>query len=125
ENLGVLQLFKLSSGSLKAPEGTEKRTHTPLNPSKKEVTRACVEAHRTLMEANPENVGRFKEVTQFLAEDLKHLKAKVCVRKRVGSHCFSSIRSEVPFFEQVGWNLFQKAGGELPFGTATPGNGPN
>jgi len=29
-----------------------------------------------LMEANPENVGRFKEVTQFLAEDLKHLKAK-------------------------------------------------
>jgi hypothetical protein len=28
------------------------------------------------MEANPENVGRFKEVAQFLAEDLKHLKAK-------------------------------------------------
>jgi len=76
ENLGVLHLFKLSSGPLKAPEGTEMRTHTPLNPSKEEVTRACLEAHRTLMEANPENVGRFKEVTQFLAEDLKHLKAK-------------------------------------------------
>jgi anti-anti-sigma regulatory factor len=76
ENLGVLHLFKVSSGPLKAPEGTETRAHTPLNPSKEEVTRACLEAHRTLMEANPENVGRFKEVTQFLAEDLKHLKAK-------------------------------------------------
>jgi anti-sigma B factor antagonist len=76
ENLGVLHLFKLSSGPLKAPEGAEVRAHTPLNPSKEEVTRACLEAHRTLMEANPENVGRFKEVTQFLAEDLKHLKAK-------------------------------------------------
>jgi hypothetical protein len=28
------------------------------------------------MEVNPENVGRFKEVTQFLAEDLKNLRAK-------------------------------------------------
>jgi anti-sigma B factor antagonist len=76
ENLCVLHLFKLSSGPLTAPEGTETRTHTPLNPSKEEVTRACLEAHKTLMEANPQNVGRFKEVTQFLAEDLKHLKAK-------------------------------------------------
>ena len=76
ENLGVLHLFKLSSGPLKAPDGTETRTHTPVNPSKEEVTRACLEAHRTLMEVNPENVGRFKEVAQFLAEDLKHLKAK-------------------------------------------------
>src|SRR6267378_2475244 len=76
ENLGVIHLFKLSSGPLQTPEPVEARTHTPLNPSKEEVTRACLEAHRTLMEANPENVGRFKEVTQFLAEDLKHLKAK-------------------------------------------------
>ena len=76
ENLGVIHLFKLSNGPLNAPEGAETRTHTPLKPSKEEVTRACLEAHRTLMEANPENVGRFKEVAQFLAEDLKHLKAK-------------------------------------------------
>jgi len=76
ENLGVIHLFKLSSGPLQTPEPVEARLHTPLNTSKEEVTRACLEAHRTLMEANPENVGRFKEVTQFLAEDLKHLKAK-------------------------------------------------
>jgi|ERR1051326_1336895 anti-anti-sigma regulatory factor len=76
ENLGVLHLFKLSNGPLQAPDGAETRTHTPVNPSKEEVTRACLEAHRTLMEVNPENVGRFKEVTQFLAEDLKNLKAR-------------------------------------------------
>lgn len=77
ENLGVLHLFKLSSGSPKTVEGAEMRAQTPLNPSKEEVTRACLEAHKTLMEVNPANVGRFKEVTQFLAEDLKNLKAKV------------------------------------------------
>jgi hypothetical protein len=76
ENLGVLHLFKMSSGPLKAPEGAEPVPHAPLNPSKEEVTRACLEAHRTLMDVNPENVGRFKEVAQFLAEDLKNLKAK-------------------------------------------------
>jgi anti-anti-sigma regulatory factor len=76
ENLGVIQLFKLSSGPLQAPQDSEARTHTPLNPSKEEVTRACLEAHKTLMDVNPENVGRFKEVAQFLAEDLKNIKAK-------------------------------------------------
>jgi anti-sigma B factor antagonist len=76
ENLGVLHLFKLTNGPLQAPEGAETRTHTPLNPSKEEVTRACLEAHKTLMEVNPANVSRFKDVTQFLAEDLKNLKAK-------------------------------------------------
>jgi len=76
ENLGVIHLFKLTNGPLQAPEGAETRTHTPLNPSKEEVTRACLEAHKTLMEVNPANVSRFKDVTQFLAEDLKNLKAK-------------------------------------------------
>src|ERR1041385_4274058 len=34
ENLGVLHLFKLTEGSVKAPEGTETLTHAPLNPTK-------------------------------------------------------------------------------------------
>jgi len=33
-----------------------------------------LEAHQTLMALNPENVARFKDVTQFLAEDLENLK---------------------------------------------------
>lgn len=76
ENLGVIHLFKLSNGPLEAPKDAETLTHVPVNASKEEVTRACLEAHRTLMAVNPENVGRFKEVTQFLAEDLKNLKAR-------------------------------------------------
>jgi len=74
ENLGVLHLFKLSQGT-QVPSGTtESFTPAPCNPSKEEVTRACLEAHKTLMEVNPENVARFKDVAQFLAEDLKKLK---------------------------------------------------
>ncbi len=75
ENMGVLHLFKLTQGPLVLPEGTEARPYPCANPSREEVTRACIEAHQTLMAINPANVGRFKEVTQFLAEDLKKLKA--------------------------------------------------
>jgi len=75
ENLGVLHLFKLNEGAMATPQGAETRTHTCNTPGKEEITRACLEAHRTLMEINPDNVRRFKEVTQFLSEDLKKLKA--------------------------------------------------
>jgi len=74
ESLGVLHLFKVSQGPLSLPDNTQAHTHQPLCPTKEEVTRACLEAHRTLMEINPQNVARFKEVAQFLAEDLKKVK---------------------------------------------------
>jgi anti-anti-sigma regulatory factor len=71
ETLGVLHLFKLAQGPLALPPQTEPRAPTPANPTKAEVTRACLEAHQTLMDINPANVARFKEVTRFLAENLK------------------------------------------------------
>ena len=74
ENLGVLHLFKLSEGACEATADAEPVALTPCTPTKEEVTRACLEAHRTLMELNPENVARFKDVAAFLAEDLKRLK---------------------------------------------------
>jgi anti-anti-sigma regulatory factor len=77
ENLGVLHLFKLSQGPLNAPAGTQTENAAPCNATKEEVTRACLEAHRTLMDVNPQNVAKFKDVTQFLAEDLKRMKAAV------------------------------------------------
>jgi anti-sigma B factor antagonist len=73
ENLGVLHLFKLTQGTLTPPENAETLAPAPLQPAKEEVTRACIEAHQTLMEINPANATKFKEVTQFLAEDLKRL----------------------------------------------------
>ena len=40
-----------------------------------ELQRTCLQAHEKLMEANLENVARFKDVTRFLAEDLKKAEA--------------------------------------------------
>jgi anti-sigma B factor antagonist len=71
ENLGVLQLFKILNGTPQL--SGEMRVPAPVNPSHEEITRTSLEAHQALMEVNPENVPRFKDVAQFLAEDLKNL----------------------------------------------------
>jgi hypothetical protein len=73
ENLGVAHLFKIVSAEHHANEKFE-----PLSPNESavprvEVTRNCLEAHEILMGLNPENVGKFKDVAIFLAEDLKKL----------------------------------------------------
>jgi len=73
ENLGVLHLFRLTQGGAALSGNAEPVPQTPTAPNKEEVTRACLEAHRTLMEINPANAARFKDVSQFLAEDLKKL----------------------------------------------------
>lgn len=73
ENLGVLHLFKVTEGEANAPANASDVKNT--NANREEVTRTCLEAHKTLMNINPENVSRFKDVTAFLAEDLKRIKA--------------------------------------------------
>jgi anti-sigma B factor antagonist len=76
ENLGVLDLFRVTHRRLEMPPETRVEAHAPIvAPSKEDLTRACLEAHHTLMELNPANVPKFKEVTQFMAEDLKKLGA--------------------------------------------------
>jgi len=76
ENLGALHLFSVMTGSVQMPG--EVRTCTPesSNPTHEEITRTSLEAHQTLMEVNPENVARFKDVTQFLAEDLRSIEKR-------------------------------------------------
>ena len=71
ENLGVARLFKMTGGALQLPGDTKNGTPEPASPTREEVTRTCLEAHQTLMAMNPENAARFKDVAQFLAEDLK------------------------------------------------------
>ena len=73
ENLGVLHLFQITMSQQPPPEGARAATPEPLNPTPEQITRTCLEAHQTLMAANPDNVARFKDVAQFLAEDLKNL----------------------------------------------------
>jgi len=75
ENLGVLHLFKLTHNAAPVTGGCEPQEFSPVCKGKEEVTRACLEAHQTLMAIDPRNISKFKEVTAFLAEDLKRLKA--------------------------------------------------
>jgi len=72
ENLGVTRLFNITDTP--APD-TDK--YQPLAKgdatTQVELARTCLEAHQTLMGIKPENVQKFKDVAQFLAEDLKRL----------------------------------------------------
>jgi anti-anti-sigma regulatory factor len=73
DNLGAAHLFRATQGPLQLPADLTTSTPESKNPSHEEITRTCLEAHQTLMAMNPENVARFKDVAQFLAEDLKSL----------------------------------------------------
>jgi anti-sigma B factor antagonist len=75
ESVGVLHLFRVLTGADRLPAELALHATVPTaKPSREEVTRNCLEAHKTLMEICPSNIPKFKEVTQFLAEDLKKLK---------------------------------------------------
>jgi anti-anti-sigma factor len=76
ENLGALHLFKVTTGALQLPTDVQAQTPESVNPSHEQITRTCLEAHQALMTVSSENVARFKDVTQFLAEDLKNLKKR-------------------------------------------------
>jgi len=72
ENLGVAHLFKITQGADSLGVNYQPLTQTE-DKSKAEVTRNCLEAHKTLMDLHPANVHRFKDVAEFLAQDLKRL----------------------------------------------------
>jgi anti-sigma B factor antagonist len=74
ENLGALHLFTVITGALDLPDDVKTCTPESIHPTHEQITRTSLEAHQTLMAVNPENVARFKDVTQFLAEDLNNLK---------------------------------------------------
>jgi anti-anti-sigma regulatory factor len=76
ETLGVLHLFKITQGTFTAPAANQPLEHAPANPSKAELTRTCIEAHQTLMDLNPANADRFKDIAQFLAEGVKKAKTE-------------------------------------------------
>ena len=73
DNLGVLPLFKITTGKLELPPDAKSSAPVSSQPSQEQITRTCLESHEALMAANPDNVARFKDVAQFLAEDLKKL----------------------------------------------------
>ena len=73
ENLGAVQLFKLTNGALRLPGVTKSCETEFIHPTHEQLVRTSLEAHETLMAMNPENVARFTDVTRFLAEDLRNV----------------------------------------------------
>ena len=73
ENLGVAHLFNVITTANPQADKFEPLSREGDGASRVEVTRNCLEAHQILMDLNPANVNKFKDVTQFLAEDLKKL----------------------------------------------------
>ena len=71
ENLGVQHLFKMVSGPEVSSNRLQPLEQTPASHDRKEISRTCLEAHEMLMQINADNVAKFKDVAQFLAEDLK------------------------------------------------------
>jgi anti-sigma B factor antagonist len=75
ENLGVCQLLRIVQAPNAEPAPAA-ATESPLGQTptdRAELARTSLEAHKTLMQLNPANEARFKDVTQFLAEDLQRL----------------------------------------------------
>jgi anti-sigma B factor antagonist len=70
ENLGVAHLFHIIHGQATAHSSHDVE-HTAAQDDGAEVTRTCLEAHETLMKLDPKNVPKFKDVTEYLAEDLR------------------------------------------------------
>jgi anti-sigma B factor antagonist len=73
ENLGIAHLFETHQASLPADHQLTSVPSADYKPDRKEISRTCLEAHRLLMEINPANVAKFKDVTKFLEEDLRKL----------------------------------------------------
>ena len=78
DSLGVAHFFKVLECDPPAADAL-----TPLNPSeaampsdKRTVSQTCLEAHQFLMDINPANVAKFKDVARFLQEDLARMETK-------------------------------------------------
>ncbi len=74
DNLGVMDLFRIRQEENPCTAIFEPVNNHHPQPSPEEISRNCLEAHQLLMNINPENIPKFKDVTLFLAEDLKKLK---------------------------------------------------
>lgn len=73
ENLGIDPLFKFVCCGQNPVAGYSEVESSGPAPSQEEVSRTCLEAHQVLMEVNPDNVAKFKDVAKFLEEDLRKM----------------------------------------------------
>jgi anti-anti-sigma regulatory factor len=74
DNMGMSAYFKFASDTLADHRYSETG---PCSATKIDITRASLEAHELLMSLHPANVEKFKDVAEFLAEELKRLEKGV------------------------------------------------
>ena len=68
DSLGVKELLIVGTGE--NPFDAKLQEAESTNADKRALTEASLKAHKLLMEINPDNVSKFKDVAQFLEEDL-------------------------------------------------------
>jgi anti-sigma B factor antagonist len=73
DSLGIADMFRIDTRDIGSMPACEEIEASGEGHTKAEMSRTSLEAHRKLMELNPDNVAKFKDVTQFLEEDLKRL----------------------------------------------------
>ena len=76
DNLGVSSMFTFISPNDALPPCADGAQPVAIQASREETSRTCLEAHLTLMNINPANVPRFKDVTKFIAEDLEKIQSQ-------------------------------------------------
>ena len=75
ESLGVDQMFVFERGNPVDPGPCVALPVNKEKPDPEELNTTALEAHQTLMSLNPDNIPKFKDLTEFLAEDLKKLRS--------------------------------------------------
>jgi len=71
DNMGVLELFKIVDTPPVDLRNLDLLPALATEITARAICRSSLEAHQALMEANPANIPKFKDVTELLAEDLK------------------------------------------------------
>ena len=76
--LGLDQIFDIRSNSATTPECQEMKesAHDGADTEKKERAETMLKAHEALCEAAPENLSRFKDVLDYLKQDLHQTTAR-------------------------------------------------
>ena len=73
--LGLDQIFTIHTNGAVAPDCEELRSVSPAETAeekKQETSKQMLDAHQALCDAVPQNVARFKDVLDYLKQDLKH-----------------------------------------------------
>jgi anti-anti-sigma factor len=74
DNLGVTQFFTVTTGPSIQADQYRSIAPAAVPASREDIAQTSLDAHQFLMEINPANVPKFKDVAHFLAEDLERLR---------------------------------------------------